>query len=102
MTTDEEYKKMQHNLKLDLLFLLSYTRGLEVELGMGGIDSLKEAFRVLYKQNHGFVEPYKVNVTKYQRILEKEHPELDVLPLKFTGEEIHDGNTATYPFEILK
>ena len=100
MTTEDEYKKMQNSLNKDMLFLLAYARGCEIELGMSIIDSFKESFRVLYKKNKMFVEPYKINVTKYQRIIEKEHPELNISGIKFTGDVIIEGNTTIYPFEI--
>ena len=102
MTTQEEYEQMQESLARDMLFLLAYARGCEIELGMGTVDSFKESFRILFKKNKGFVEPYKINVTKYQRQIEKEHPELDKHGIKFTGEVIVEGNTTIYPFEITQ
>lgn len=97
---NNEYQKMNEQIGKDLLFILAYTRGCQVELGMSIENSIKEAYRIRFKMNKGFVEPYKFNITKYERLVEQDHSELDYLKIKFTGEEIQTNDGVFYPFKI--
>jgi len=65
MTTGEEFKKAEKEADKAQAFVANYAYGLVNEFDWKLDAAFMEAVRIYVKEQHGFIEPYKVSVSSY-------------------------------------